>query len=115
MRLTNLSLKREACYSLGLPLDVLSGYVQSIELSIPWSRLGSEPVMLNLDGVYLVVGPHTQQGIDEHGQHTWSWARKRARIEREWRGAQLRRMCWPGTSALARPQLRLAKCRPNSL
>ena len=91
MRLTNLSLKREACYSLGLPLDVLSGYVQSIELSIPWSRLGSEPVMLNLDGVYLVVGPRTQQGIDEHGQHTWSWARKRARIEREWRGAQLRR------------------------
>ena len=71
MRLTNLSLKREACYSLGLPLDVLSGYVQSIELSIPWSRLGSEPVMLNLDGVYLVVGPRTQQGIDEHGQHTW--------------------------------------------
>ena len=41
VRLTNLSLKREACYSLGLPLDVLSGYVQSIELSIPWSRLGS--------------------------------------------------------------------------
>ena len=33
----------------------------------------------------------------------------------EGRGAQLGRICWPGESALPRPALLAAKCRPNSL
>ena len=43
--LTDLKLRREACYALGLPFSIKAGYIEHVELSIPWNKLGSEPVV----------------------------------------------------------------------
>ena len=89
--LTQLTLKREACYALGLPLAVKAGYLEKVELTIPWAKLGSEPVVLVLDGLYLVAGPldEGEEGLDT-ASGEWAWSRKRGRLQREWQSAQLK-------------------------
>ena len=54
---TDLKLRREAIYALGLPVSIKAGYIKHVELSIPWNKLGTDPVVLTFDGVYLVAGP----------------------------------------------------------
>jgi len=66
--LERLKLRREALYSWGLPLDIKAGYVEKIELQIPWNRLGSAPVTITLDGVYLVASPLDDETWDETAQ-----------------------------------------------
>eukprot|EP00965_Chrysotila_dentata_P036204 1205874-Pleurochrysis_carterae.AAC.2 len=78
--LTNLTLRREACYALGLPIDVKTGYVQSVEVQIPWNKLGSEPVSVTLNGVYLVCAPLDTESMDERALKAWGWARKQAEL-----------------------------------
>ena len=52
-----------------------------ISASIPWSKIGSEPVSLTLEGVYLVAGPLDESDFDEGAQREWSWARKQHRLD----------------------------------
>ena len=44
VKLTDLKLRRDACYALGLPFNIKTGCIQTAEVTIPWKRLGSEPV-----------------------------------------------------------------------
>ena len=90
--LTDLKLRREACYALGLPFSIKAGYIEHVELSIPWNKLGSEPVVLTMDGVYLVAGPLDEGAAqeDEAAAGEWAWSRKRGRLQRLWQAAQLK-------------------------
>lgn len=52
--LSDLQVNVEAVKKLGLPIGILGGNIESLRLEIPWSRLGSSPVKIFIDGVYLV-------------------------------------------------------------
>eukprot|EP00966_Prymnesium_polylepis_P284674 6577025-Prymnesium_polylepis.1 len=79
--LTDVVLRREACYALGLPVNVKAGSIATISATIPWSKLGSEPVSITLDGVYLVAGPLDEGNLDDHARQQWAWARKLQRLD----------------------------------
>ena len=90
--LTDLKLRREAIYALGLPVSIKAGYIKHVELSIPWKQLGTDPVVLTFDGVYLVAGPLDEGTAeeDETAAAEWAWSRKRGRLQRLWQAAQLK-------------------------
>ncbi|KAH3759481.1 Vacuolar protein sorting-associated protein 13 [Pelomyxa schiedti] len=54
--LKDLELKADALAKFSdLPVFVKQGYLKSLELKLPWKSLGSQPVEIKIDGVYLVV------------------------------------------------------------
>ncbi len=55
--LRNLRLRPDALAALALPVVVRAGLCGSLTLKLPWSKLGSAPVVLSLDRVYLVATP----------------------------------------------------------
>ncbi|XP_068635813.1 uncharacterized protein [Aristolochia californica] len=66
VELTNMQLKPEALNALKLPVKVKAGFLGSVKLKVPWSRLGQEPVLVYLDRIFLLVEPATQvEGYSE--------------------------------------------------
>ncbi|CAM6084054.1 unnamed protein product [Calypogeia fissa] len=59
VELTNMQLKPEALNALKLPIKVKAGFLGSVKLKIPWSRLGQEPVVVFLDRIFLLAEPAT--------------------------------------------------------
>ncbi|RVE50817.1 hypothetical protein evm_004566 [Chilo suppressalis] len=57
VNLTDLKLKPEALYELDLPIDVKIGTIGRINLQIPWSGLYTQPVVVNIEDVLILVGP----------------------------------------------------------
>ncbi|KAL5230936.1 hypothetical protein ABZP36_029712 [Zizania latifolia] len=66
VELTNMQLKPEALNSLKLPVRVKAGFLGSVKLKVPWSRLGQEPVLVYLDRIFILAEPATQvEGCNE--------------------------------------------------
>ena len=59
MKLENVFLKSTAFDALGLPLTVLQGSVQLIEFDIPWKSLGSDPVLIRIKDLKVLLGPNS--------------------------------------------------------
>ncbi|XP_060801512.1 intermembrane lipid transfer protein Vps13 isoform X2 [Amyelois transitella] len=57
VNLTDLKLKPEALYELDLPIDVKIGTIGRISLQIPWSGLYTQPVIVHIEDVLVLVGP----------------------------------------------------------
>lgn len=55
--LHNLPLKKTALKGLELPLEVKSGFISHLQLSIPLRRPKSEPWIVYINKLYLVAGP----------------------------------------------------------
>jgi vacuolar protein sorting-associated protein 13A/C len=55
--LKNLKLNENGIKKLKFPIDILSGYVETLEVVIPWASLESQPVKIFLEGVYLLISP----------------------------------------------------------
>eukprot|EP01031_Cornospumella_fuschlensis_P039411 gene39411-47974_t len=55
--LENLVLKNSIFNLLEIPVALSYGYIGRLELHIPWSRLGYEPVTVVLDKIYILVEP----------------------------------------------------------
>ncbi|POO03120.1 Vacuolar protein sorting-associated protein [Trema orientale] len=60
VELTNMQLKPEALNALKLPVKVKAGFLGSVKLKVPWSRLGQDPVVVHLDRIFLLAEPATQ-------------------------------------------------------
>ncbi|CAI0538916.1 unnamed protein product [Linum tenue] len=60
VELTNMQLKPEALNALKLPVKVKAGFLGSVKLKVPWSRLGQDPVLVSLDRIFLLAEPATQ-------------------------------------------------------
>ncbi|RDW68381.1 hypothetical protein BP5796_09038 [Coleophoma crateriformis] len=65
VKLRNLELRREALDQLKLPMNVEEGHLGQLTLSIPWSRLGSAPVKVFIEDVYLLAAPKEDAEWDE--------------------------------------------------
>ena len=55
--LSGVSLNRKGIEELQLPISVVNGFVESINIEIPWTSLESSPVKIFINGVYLLVKP----------------------------------------------------------
>ncbi|KAM1034247.1 hypothetical protein ACFX2J_037492 [Malus domestica] len=60
VELKNMQLKPEALNALELPVKVKAGFLGSVKLKVPWSRLGQDPVLVSLDRIFLLAEPETQ-------------------------------------------------------
>ncbi|KAK3008800.1 hypothetical protein RJ639_013898 [Escallonia herrerae] len=60
VELTNMQLKPEALNALKLPVKVKAGFLGSVKLKVPWSRIGQDPVLVSLDRIFLLAEPATQ-------------------------------------------------------
>ncbi|KAE8055526.1 hypothetical protein FH972_012359 [Carpinus fangiana] len=66
VELTNMQLKPEALNALKLPVKVKAGFLGSVKLKVPWSRLGQDPVLVYLDRIFLLAEPATEvEGCSE--------------------------------------------------
>lgn len=66
VELKNMQLKPEALNALKLPVKVKAGFLGSVKLKVPWSRLGQEPVVVYLDRIFLLAEPATDvEGCSE--------------------------------------------------
>ncbi|KAL6008541.1 hypothetical protein ACLOJK_034054 [Asimina triloba] len=77
VELKNMQLKPEALNALKLPVKVKAGFLGSVKLKVPWSRLGQEPVLVELDRIFVLVEPATQ--VEGHSEDAVQEAKK-ARI-----------------------------------
>ena len=59
--LENLHLRPDALIGL-LPVGVRAGFVGRIEMSVPWHKLGSSPVTLELHDVFVLAMPLNEAG-----------------------------------------------------
>ena len=58
--LKNVELKDEAFDFLNLPLRLRRGLIGKAEFKIPWNKLGSEPVIVVLDQLFLLFETETE-------------------------------------------------------
>ncbi|CAH8391411.1 unnamed protein product [Eruca vesicaria subsp. sativa] len=66
VELKNMQLKPEALNALKLPVKVKAGFLGSVKLKVPWSRLGQEPVVVYLDRIFVLAEPATDvEGCSE--------------------------------------------------
>ena len=91
VELDNVPLRKDALRFLEPALEVKSGVVGHIKLTIPVSRLRSEPWSLALEGVTIVLGPQKFSQYDEEADDQVRLETKLAAldgIESDWRAAQ---------------------------
>ncbi|CAK9815547.1 Intermembrane lipid transfer protein VPS13C [Anthophora plagiata] len=79
--LTDLKLKPEALYQLGLPIRVEVGLIGKIILKIPWSGLFSQPIILCIEDIYIVAVPAAYGPYDVEVQKKLIRAEKRKILE----------------------------------
>ncbi|KOX79049.1 Vacuolar protein sorting-associated protein 13C [Melipona quadrifasciata] len=79
--LTDLKLKPEALYQLGLPIKVEVGLIGRIVLKIPWSGLFSQPIILCIEDVYVAAVPAAYGPYDAEVQKKLLRAEKRKILE----------------------------------
>jgi len=81
--LEKLELKENALADLDLPIRIFGGYLEKLRLKIPWKNLYTAPVIADVDGVYILVGPATASKYD---------AAKEAKEMKEAKQKQLKRI-----------------------
>ncbi|GMH39652.1 hypothetical protein BSKO_07550 [Bryopsis sp. KO-2023] len=60
--LRNLRVRPEALTDLNLPVTVRAGLLGTLRLKVPWNKLGKEPVVVEMDKLYVLAGPFEEPG-----------------------------------------------------
>lgn len=79
--LQNLELNRASIQKLNLPVSVANGSVKRVEVIIPWTSLESQPVRIDMSGVFLQVGPVVVSNLDPADVSARALENKRHKIE----------------------------------
>uniref|UniRef100_A0AC34FUJ1 Chorein N-terminal domain-containing protein n=1 Tax=Panagrolaimus sp. ES5 TaxID=591445 RepID=A0AC34FUJ1_9BILA len=58
VKLNNLEIKVTALDDLDLPIKLKYGFLDKLVLKIPWQNLYTEPVLANIDGLYIIAVPN---------------------------------------------------------
>lgn len=64
LTLTNLQLKDSALDKISLPIKVKAGTLSKLHLRVPWRNLGSQPALINVEGLYILAVPATRSKED---------------------------------------------------
>ena len=81
VKLRNLELRREALDQLHLPINVVEGRLGELTLSIPWSNLRGKPVKVNIEDVFLLAAPKTEDDYDAEEEEKRAIAVKLEKLE----------------------------------
>lgn len=52
---------------MGVPVRVLSGFIECVTVSVPWAALLKDSCVVELVGLTLCVAPHQLLNIEEYG------------------------------------------------
>jgi hypothetical protein len=55
--LRDLQLRTEALDALPIPVKAIGGTLGEVRVTVPWRKLGKEPLLISIDRVFLLVGP----------------------------------------------------------
>jgi len=66
--LRNLEIRGEALQSLNLPVIVKKGILGKLEVHVPWKNLKSQPVVVQLDNVFILAERQNQFEYDEEAK-----------------------------------------------
>eukprot|EP01065_Artemidia_motanka_P052334 TRINITY_DN942_c0_g1_i1.p1 TRINITY_DN942_c0_g1~~TRINITY_DN942_c0_g1_i1.p1 ORF type:complete len:4440 (+),score=1706.16 TRINITY_DN942_c0_g1_i1:65-13384(+) len=80
LNLHDLELRPSALEPLSLPIVVHRGYVGSLQITIPWTRLQSEPVSVVMERVFLLVRPKKGAAWDPDAELDQEQARKQHQL-----------------------------------
>lgn len=64
VELSNLSLKTSALDKFKLPINVKEGFMGQLTMQIPWSDLKNKPIKINIENLYLLAVPKSEQDYD---------------------------------------------------
>ncbi|XP_043273461.1 vacuolar protein sorting-associated protein 13A-like isoform X2 [Venturia canescens] len=79
--LTDLKLKPESLYQLGLPIRVEIGIIGKVSLKIPWTGLFTQPIILSIEDIYIVAVPATSGRYNHEIQKRLTRAAKKKILE----------------------------------
>jgi hypothetical protein len=80
IELEKLKLRRDALDAFDLPLVVAHGFIGSVHVTVPWSNLKQEPVIVAITDVHIVVRPRSVVARDRDDARRRAADRKRARL-----------------------------------
>lgn len=60
IQLNDLKLRRDLFQKLHLPFNLKLGIIKSLTCELPWTRLSSQPVVCNLDQLFLILTPQKE-------------------------------------------------------
>ncbi|XP_028393538.1 vacuolar protein sorting-associated protein 13D-like [Dendronephthya gigantea] len=81
VELENLPLRKTALQGLELPLEVKSGFIGRLKLSIPFRHPKSEPWIIHIDKLYLIAGPLCEYQYDEEQEKKKESERKQKQLD----------------------------------
>ena len=87
--LENLCLRQDALIGL-VPVHMLTGRIDRLEMVVPWHKLGSLPVTLDLRGVYVLATPLNEHSWRPEEEEARTWNKKQAALRT--RGGELREL-----------------------
>ncbi|KAL2613042.1 hypothetical protein R1flu_024734 [Riccia fluitans] len=78
--LENVELRLEAFDYLQLPFSIKQGTVGKLKFQVPWQKLGWEPILISLEDVSLLAGPHEESEWDAEASERRALAAKKAAL-----------------------------------
>ncbi|WWC86271.1 uncharacterized protein L201_001144 [Kwoniella dendrophila CBS 6074] len=81
VNLKNLHLKKSLLERFGLPIEIVAGDIGSLQLSIPWNALKSQPVKVIIDDVYVLARARPQGKVDPEEDEKIEQASKQDKLK----------------------------------
>ncbi|KAJ1491804.1 N-terminal region of Chorein, a TM vesicle-mediated sorter-domain-containing protein, partial [Baffinella frigidus] len=78
--LKDLTLKKSALDDLDLPVTLKTGHLEELRLDIPWKNLRSQPVIVHIQGLSIVVSPNSDPSIPAAERERRMLLAKRAQV-----------------------------------
>ncbi|TDG48268.1 hypothetical protein AWZ03_005223 [Drosophila navojoa] len=78
--LTNLQIRSNALDDMDLPVQLVYGYLGKLVLKIPWKNLYSQPVIADIDGLYVLVTPNNDVRYNAEKEQNKNLATKMAAL-----------------------------------
>lgn len=69
--LCDLELREEALLEYDLPVEVNAGYIGKLSLTIPWSSIYVNPVIVRIEDVYVLTGPQAEKPYNEEKERKY--------------------------------------------
>ena len=80
--LREVSLRTSALEALQLPVRVLGGSVGVVRVQVPWRKLRTDPIVINIEGLWLLLAPQdSTEQWDEEGERLRKLAAMKQRLE----------------------------------
>ncbi|CAD7698400.1 unnamed protein product, partial [Ostreobium quekettii] len=80
--LRDLRVRPEALQDLKLPVTVKAGMLGTLTLKVPWANLGKEPVVVEVDNLYILAAPFKEERNFESEEEVQQFAEEMERMER---------------------------------